>query len=605
MKWKWLVCQAHALIAAAEFVNQVREYHLELGSKWMGLDGNFRPSLTVNGTTPGPLIWGYEGDTLRVHVTNKLLVETTMHWHGVFQYDKYWMDGVPGVTQYPIEPRGSYTYEFTLTNQTGIYFYHGHFGPAFADGQRGPLWIKPAPWRERPYSLISDKKEDIAAMLSAEDKANHLLVSDWFLQSQDLNIISYRDSGASPTCVGSLVMNGRGRTICLDRATIDQSDNGLNRDSMGCLPPDVGSEYLNKRECASTTSDLEVVQAEEGERYAWLNFIHPGAHHELRISVDEHDMWIVAADGDFVKPKKVQAININMGERISVLVPLTQRPANYAIRMASLAEEQLIWGLGILRYPSAADERSSAGVMSIPRSTPHIDIAGAMLTPGGVLMDEMRDLAPWPARRPPTYTNRTLRFAIQRPGPSTWVLASEPHQGFRQQMPPVLWNAGSRGPTTVEGLRNGSVVDIVYENGAFGMHPFHKHNHKAFIIGMGDGFFRWPDVEAAIRDVPENFNLVDPPLRDGARLAKGEGSWTVIRYQITFPAMSMLHCRFSARERAGVRANEVAGHRIHHFAGGQQIVLLEGAEAMPPLPEYIKNMTHADFVPPLRYGPLD
>lgn len=38
----------------------------------------------------------------------------------------------------------------------------------------------------------------------------------------------------------------------------------------------------------------------------WLNFIHPGAHHELRISVDEHDMWIVAADGDFVKPKKVQ-----------------------------------------------------------------------------------------------------------------------------------------------------------------------------------------------------------------------------------------------------------------------------------------------------------
>lgn len=37
--------------------------------------------------------------------------------------------------------------------------------------------------------------------------------------------------------------------------------------------------------------------------------------------------------------------------------------------------------------------------------------------------------------------------------------------------------------------------------------------------------------------------MVNPPLRDGARLAKGEGSWTVIRYQITFPAMSMLHCK--------------------------------------------------------------
>lgn len=70
-----------------------------------------------------------------------------------------------------------------------------------------------------------------------------------------------------------------------------------------------------------------------------------------------------------------------------------------------------------------------------------------------------------------------------------------------------------------------------------------RHNHKAFIIGVGHGYFRWPDVETAMKEVPENFNVVNPPLRDGARLAKGEGSWTVIRYQITFPAMSMLHCK--------------------------------------------------------------
>ena len=60
---------------------------------------------------------------------------------------------------------------------------------------------------------------------------------------------------------------------------------------------------------------------------------------------------------------------------------------------------------------------------------------------------------------------------------------------------------------------------------------------------MGDGFFRWPDVSTAIKEVPKNFNLIDPPLRDGSRLAKGEGSWTVIRYHITFPAISMLHCK--------------------------------------------------------------
>ena len=118
--------------------------------------------------------------------------------------------------------------------------------------------------------------------------------------------------------------------------------------------------------------------------------------------------------------------------------------------------------------------------------------------------------------------------------------------------------------------------------------PFHKHNHKTWIIGQGDGFFKWPDVATAIKEVPESFNMVNPPLRDGARLRKENGAWTVVRYTVSFPALSMLHC-----------------HKIAHFAGGQQIVLMEGGEAMPPLPEEVKSLTHADFVPPLRYGPLD
>lgn len=29
-----------------------------------------------------------------------------------------------------------------------------------------------------------------------------------------------------------------------------------------------------------------------------------------------------------------------------------------------------------------------------------------------------------------------------------------------------------------------------------------QHNHKTFIIGKCVGFFRWPDVETAIKEVP-------------------------------------------------------------------------------------------------------
>jgi L-ascorbate oxidase len=65
-------------------------------------------------------------------------------------------------------------------------------------------------------------------------------------------------------------------------------------------------------------------------------------------------------------------------------------------------------------------------------------------------------------------------------------------------MPPILWTNESRGETTFTGLKNGSTVDLIYENAVEGDHPFHKHNHKAFIIGKGRGFFKWPDVAAAL-----------------------------------------------------------------------------------------------------------
>ncbi|KAI0859390.1 laccase TilA [Xylaria cubensis] len=572
--------------AALAATGKVREYNLTLQSTYMSKDGNGRPYLTINGDTPGPVIEGDEGDTIRVHVENRLFTETTMHWHGVYQVDKFWNDGVPGVTQWPIEPRGTYTYEFTLTNQTGIYFYHGHFGPAFADGQRGPLWIRPAHWRPRPYEVIATDKDDFKAMMAAEKSPRHLMVSDWNFVGMDILTIMFRDTGVQPACSASLVTNGKGRTICLSRDVLSRYEENGRRDTMGCLIPETGTEYMNEIQCKDTSTDFEVVQANKGEKYLFINFIHPGAHHELLISIDNHNMWVVAADGDFTYPKKVQAFNLNMGERISVLVPLDQEPGEYAIRMVSLSMEQVIQGFSILRYPGVQETRKD-GVLQLPKSTPFIDVGGDMIG-DAVKMDEMIDLSPFPPRPPPAKSDHTLKLVANRTQASTWVLASEPHQGFRQQLPPILWNERSRGPTTFGGLKNGSTVDIIYESAAGGMHPFHKHNHKAWIIGRGTGGFPWPDVATALREAPDRFNLVDPPLRDGARLGGMPGSWTVIRYTITFPAMSMLHC-----------------HRIAHFAGGQQIVLVEGQEAFPEVPEYIKNMTHSEFVPPVRYGPLD
>lgn len=92
--------------------------------QWPILDGVWATAYTYNGTVPGPLIRVTEGDQVRIVVKNELPVATTIHWHGVEVPNA--MDGVPGVTQDPIEPGETFTYEFTA-RPAGTFMYHSHF----------------------------------------------------------------------------------------------------------------------------------------------------------------------------------------------------------------------------------------------------------------------------------------------------------------------------------------------------------------------------------------------------------------------------------------------------------------------------------------------
>lgn len=78
---------------------------------------------SYNNQVPGPEIRITKGDTLKIHFTNKLPQETTIHFHGIRVPNA--MDGVPGVTQDPIKPGESFTYEFT-PKDAGTFWYHPH-----------------------------------------------------------------------------------------------------------------------------------------------------------------------------------------------------------------------------------------------------------------------------------------------------------------------------------------------------------------------------------------------------------------------------------------------------------------------------------------------
>ncbi|MBZ9840922.1 DUF4396 domain-containing protein [Mesorhizobium sp. CA5] len=106
------------------------------------------PDVTVdayayNGQIPGPRIHIRQGDRVRINVTNALPEETTVHWHGLILPNQ--MDGPAEITQAPIKPGQTYSYEFTAT-QHGTYFYHPHAKPdrTQALGLYGALIIDPA-----------------------------------------------------------------------------------------------------------------------------------------------------------------------------------------------------------------------------------------------------------------------------------------------------------------------------------------------------------------------------------------------------------------------------------------------------------------------------
>ena len=88
----------------------------------------FAPGMIVdawgyNGQCHGPTIEAFEGDRVRILVTNKLPERTSVHWHGFILPNG--MDGVSGLNQPHIEPGETYAYEFPL-RQHGTLMYHPH-----------------------------------------------------------------------------------------------------------------------------------------------------------------------------------------------------------------------------------------------------------------------------------------------------------------------------------------------------------------------------------------------------------------------------------------------------------------------------------------------
>ncbi|WP_121812116.1 multicopper oxidase domain-containing protein [Mucilaginibacter kameinonensis] len=134
-------------------------YHLYINDTTVNYTGKSRPAMAINGSIPAPKLEFTEGDTAEIYVHNEMMMETSIHWHGLILPNRY--DGVSYLTTTPIEAGQTHLFRFPLV-QHGTYWYHSHTMTQEQSGLYGAFIIhekQRAPIKEYTL-LLSDWTDD-------------------------------------------------------------------------------------------------------------------------------------------------------------------------------------------------------------------------------------------------------------------------------------------------------------------------------------------------------------------------------------------------------------------------------------------------------------
>ncbi|KAJ9298682.1 hypothetical protein DTO271G3_3649 [Paecilomyces variotii] len=580
------------VLCAAALLPSVYGRHVpfELNLTWeVGApDGNPREMVFMNGQFPGPELRIDEGDNVEFIVHNHMPFNTSIHFHGIEQLNTVWSDGVPGLTQRPIQPGESFTYKWTAT-QYGTYWYHSHARSTMADGLYGPIWINPKPGSPQPFGLISNNEDDIRAMRRAEANPRLVVLSDWdHLTSEEYQGLQ-EYSGLDIFCVDSILINGRGAVHCpsadelysYETPYLKGAIDNLNLTDKGCypnifktqgafpynasrVPPGVNSG------CVPTTGSQEVIEVDPQEGWASFKFISAAFMKSFVVSIDEHPMWVYEVDGHYIEPQLVDSFSMFNGERYSAMVKLDKTPKNYTIRIPDTNVDQIIAGFATLSYKNGKD---------LGPSKPYVNYGGLNVSADVVALN-VKSLPPYPPIKPAATSDKMLNLTLGRIDSSwQWTLqGSQLYDIMANLDTPILFDIDARknlGSKLTPSTTNGTWVDLLLQMGEFpktapiqAPHVIHKHSNKAFIIGFGQGFFNWTSVEEAVQQAPSDFNLENPQLRDTfVTNAQTGPAWMLVRYQVINPGPILLHC-----------------HIETHLASGMGVALLDGIDKWPEVP---------------------
>ncbi|KAF3023193.1 hypothetical protein E8E14_014321 [Neopestalotiopsis sp. 37M] len=287
----------------------IREYWFNIENTTAAPDGVEMPVQLINGSFPGPTIIADWGDTVRVHVTSSLQNNGTgLHFHGIRQNWTDQHDGVPSITQCPIAPGDSYTYEWRAV-QYGTGWYHSHFYVQAWDGVFGGIIVNGP------------------ATANYDVDLGHVFLNDWYHQTADVLVLQAA-TGGPPTAPNGLI-------------------NGTNtwNDTLG--------------------SRFEV-NFEAGVRYR-MRLVNAAADNHFRFMIDNHTLEVIATDFVPIVPYNTTDLSIGMGQRYDIIVTAKDLASGdfwmRSIPQSSCSESDATDNIkGIVRYDnsSSADPTTSA-----------------------------------------------------------------------------------------------------------------------------------------------------------------------------------------------------------------------------------------------------
>nr|POE77697.1 laccase-1 [Quercus suber] len=525
-----------------------REFHWTIRDREFNPDGVFRSMMLVNNQFPGPMLEVNEGDTIVLHVDNQAMNATAIHFHGLYQRGTPYMDGTVGLAQCPIAPGANFTYEFTIANQSGTYWWHAHQGVQASDGLHGPMVIH------------SRRERELQKLPYVTDRV--IMVSDYYLELSSALLWQYLKpdmENAEPIPVGAL-LNGRGNRDC------------NHHPDKKCDP-----QAANKRSLFS-------MKLEPGFGHR-LRIINTGAMAEFQVQLDEHELAVTEVDGTDVYPVNFHRLNINPAQRYSVIINTTVQTTNtfnFRARMISkcFAEEpstltkdinalvyydqhgiQLEYGAGSQDWEDALAQEcrdlnttelipveaiaapAKADTFFYLRSS--FEIGAHRLSRGMFNSSSFRvDVhSPSLLRSMDGLKENNVSFAstsVSSPGDG---MAFVNDAAFDISRELVIQTTGSQ------------TIDILFSNFDDGNHPLHLHGYKYFVLGQGHGYPAQIDVANGIN--PENlapmYNSLDltNPLRRDTASVEAFG-WLLIRVVADNPGIWPLHCHLSWHTEAGL-----------------------------------------------------